>query len=108
MCTTTDGWVCVAKRDQVTPDTPLTIESVENGVGLYEVDNQLYAIEDVCPHGPSLLSRGYARDGKVKCPLHGAVFDIKTGECLEGPAERNLQTYAVLVRDNSVYVQNRD
>lgn len=105
MCITIDGWVCLAKRDQITPDTPLTIEEGEHGVGLYEVDDQLYAIEDVCPHAYALLSQGFVQDGKVECPLHAAVFDIKTGKCLEGPADRDLQTYPVLVKGNDVYIQ---
>jgi len=105
MCVATDGWICLAKRDQVTPDTPLTIDSGENGIGLYEVDDQLYAIEDICPHAYALLSQGFVQDGKIECPLHAAVFDIKTGKCLDGPAERGLQTYPVEVKGNDVYIQ---
>jgi 3-phenylpropionate/trans-cinnamate dioxygenase ferredoxin subunit len=105
MCTTIDDWILLGKHEQVMLDAPLTLECGENGVGVYKVDDQLYAIEDICPHGPSLLSRGFVSNGKVKCPLHGAVFDIKTGVCLEGPAERNLQTYPVLVKDDDVYIK---
>ena len=79
-------------------DSPLSLDSGDNGIGVYEVDGQLYALEDTCPHGPSLLSRGFIRDGMVKCPLHGAIFDIKTGKCLEGPAERDLEAYPVMVK----------
>lgn len=105
MCTTSDGWECLAKRDQIKPRSPLSLDSGDNGIGLYEVDDQLYALEDICPHGPSLLSRGFIQDGKVKCPLHGAVFDIKTGQCLEGPVERNLESYPVMVKGDDVYIQ---
>ena len=105
MCAASDGWVCLAKRDQVDSGNPLTIESGQNGIGLYEVEDQLYAIEDLCPHGAALLSRGFLWKGMVKCPLHGAVFEIKTGKCLQGPAERNLQTYPVLVKGDAIYIQ---
>lgn len=103
MCTGADEWVCVAKRDEVAPNSPFSSDQ-DNGIGLYEVQGQLYALEDICPHGPSLLSRGFIRDGMVKCPLHGAIFDIRTGKCLQGPAERDLQTYPVQVRDNEIFV----
>jgi nitrite reductase/ring-hydroxylating ferredoxin subunit len=105
MCATDDGWECLAKRDQITPDAQLTIESGQSGIGLYEVDGRLYALEDVCPHGAALLSRGPLWRGMVKCPLHGAVFDIKTGKCLQGPAERDLETYPVQVEGDDVYIQ---
>ena len=105
MCTTIDGWVCVAKREEVSPQTPYSSDSGDNGIGVYEVDGQLYALDDICPHGPSLLSRGFVRNGMVKCPLHGAVFDIRTGKVLQGPAERDLERHPVQVRDNDIYVQ---
>lgn len=107
MCDTNNGWVCVAKRDQIRPDLPLTVEHGETGVGVYKIDDKLYAIEDVCPHAFALLSQGFVQDGKVECPLHGAIFDIATGECLDGPAERNLETYPVEVKGDDVYVQIR-
>lgn len=105
MCITADGWECLAKRHEITEQTPYSSDCGDNGIGLYEVDGEIYALEDICPHGPSLLSRGLAIDGKVKCPLHGAVFDIKTGKCLQGPAERDLQTYLVQIKGDEIFVQ---
>lgn len=102
---TKTDWVCIAKRNQITPDVPLTGTEGENGVGIYEIDGQLYAIEDVCPHAYALLSQGFVQDGKVECPLHAAVFDIKTGQCLDGPADRDLQTFPVEIIGDDVFVQ---
>jgi nitrite reductase/ring-hydroxylating ferredoxin subunit len=101
----TTHWACMAKRNQITADTPLGIDHGECGVGIYEVDGELFAVEDVCPHAYALLSQGFVQDGKVECPLHGAIFDIKTGECLEGPSERGLHSYPVEVRGDDVYIQ---
>ncbi|SQC14955.1 naphthalene 1,2-dioxygenase [Klebsiella pneumoniae] len=42
-------------------------------------------------------SQGFVEDGKVECPLHEAVFDVKTGQCLHGPSGRNLNRYPVRV-----------
>jgi len=105
MCTASEGWECVAKRDQVRPGSPLSLDSGDSGIGVYEVDGDLYAVEDTCPHGPSLLTRGYTRENMVMCPLHGAIFDVRTGKCLRGPAERDLRTYPVNVQDDDVYVR---
>lgn len=101
----TASWICLGKRSQVTPDMPLTVSYGETGVGIYEMDDKLYAIEDVCPHAYALLSQGFVQDGKVECPLHAAIFDIATGECLDGPGGRDLKTYPVEVKGDDVYVQ---
>jgi nitrite reductase/ring-hydroxylating ferredoxin subunit len=103
--TTCGGWECLAKREQVGAGSPLSLDSGDSGIGVYEVDGELYALEDTCPHGPSLLSRGYTRENMVMCPLHGAIFDVKTGKCLRGPAERDLRTYPVIVKDDDVFIQ---
>lgn len=105
MCDSKSGWVCVGKRDQITAEVPLAVESGEGGVGIYKVGDELYAIEDTCPHAYARLSEGFVQDGKVECPLHAAVFDVRTGELLEGPGERNLQIYPVEIRGKDVYVQ---
>ena len=61
-------------------------------------------LEDVCPHAYALLSQGFVEDGKVECPLHEAVFDVKTGQCLHGPGGRNLNRYPVRVFENQIQI----
>lgn len=62
------------------------------------------ALDNFCPHEGAMLSWGLVAPGEVVCPLHGAVFDIVTGECLDRytfDAER----YAVEARDGRVWVR---
>ena len=73
-------------------------------IGIYLIDGEYYALEDVCPHAYALLSQGFVEDGKVECPLHEAVFDVKTGQCLHGPGGRNLNRYPVRVYDNQIQI----
>ncbi len=49
------------------------------------------------PTSLRLLADGYveAADGSVECPLHQALFDIRTGRALCAPATENLQVYPV-------------
>ena len=41
------------------------------------------AMDNYCPHQGAMLSYGLVERGEVVCPLHAAVFDIVTGECLD-------------------------
>jgi 3-phenylpropionate/trans-cinnamate dioxygenase ferredoxin subunit len=41
----------------------------------------------------------------VECWLHGAEFDLRTGEALTLPANISLETYAVKIDGNSVTVE---
>ncbi|HSQ63110.1 MAG TPA: Rieske 2Fe-2S domain-containing protein [Polyangiaceae bacterium] len=47
------------------------------------VDGVAYAIEDSCNHAGAMLTEGVrsvARPHCVVCPMHGYVFDLRTGE----------------------------
>jgi 3-phenylpropionate/trans-cinnamate dioxygenase ferredoxin subunit len=44
-------------------------------------------------------------DFKIECWLHGAEFDLRTGEALTLPANISLETYAVKIDGNSVTVE---
>jgi nitrite reductase/ring-hydroxylating ferredoxin subunit len=41
-----------------------------------------HAIEDACNHAGASLAEGFVSDCRVTCPMHGYVFDVRTGELL--------------------------
>ncbi len=43
------------------------------------IDGQPYALEDACNHSGASLAEGSLEDACVVCPMHGYVFDMKTG-----------------------------
>lgn len=98
------GWIDVCDVEQVQEAFPFsgTVEGKE--IGVYLVEGEYYALEDVCPHAYALLSQGFVEDGKVECPLHEAIFDIRTGQCLHGPGERNLNRYPVRVFEKQIQI----
>jgi nitrite reductase/ring-hydroxylating ferredoxin subunit len=64
-----------------------------------------YALDDVCSHAGGPLGDNRLKDGcLLECPWHNAVFDVRTGEIVRGPARRPQPTYQVEVRDGTVFV----
>lgn len=98
------SWISVCDAKQVQEDFPFSGNVEGKDIGIYLIDGEYYALEDVCPHAYALLSQGFVEDGKVECPLHEAVFDIKTGKCLHGPSERNLNRYPVRIFENQIQI----
>jgi len=76
------SWETVCKKNDIQEDFPYSAKVDGKEIGVYCIDGEYYALEDVCPHAYALLSQGFVEDGQVECPLHEAVFDIKTGQCL--------------------------
>ncbi len=47
------------------------------------VDGVPCAIEDACNHAGASLSEGDLEGGRVRCPMHGYVFELTTGRLVE-------------------------
>lgn len=79
-------------------------------VVVFNVDGELHAVDDLCTHAGSSLSDGGVRDGVLRCPRHGAKFDLETGEPLDAPANPAadaLEVYDVTVDDGELEVERR-
>ena len=61
-------------------------------------------MQDICPHANALLSQGFMDGETVECPLHGALFDVRTGQCLREPGDRDLETYPVRIKGDQIEV----
>lgn len=57
----------------------------------------LLAVSAICSHQQKPLFSGRVRNCKITCPVHGARFDLKSGEPLDLPATKPIPTYEVRV-----------
>jgi 3-phenylpropionate/trans-cinnamate dioxygenase ferredoxin subunit len=62
----------------------------------------------MCTHSEASLSEGDVTDFKIECWLHGAEFDLRTGQALTLPANIAVKTYPVSIVDDVVEVQFTD
>jgi ferredoxin-NADP reductase len=74
-------------------------------IALFNVDGEYYAIDDSCPHAGASLSEGELAGKELTCPLHGAVFDVTTGEVLGPPADEGVACYKVRVSGSDIEVE---
>jgi 3-phenylpropionate/trans-cinnamate dioxygenase ferredoxin component len=97
-------WHRVAAPGDIVEGEPIAIRVGDLQIALCRLEDGLYAFENVCPHAYALLSDGFISGTEIECPLHAAAFDIKTGECLAPPADRDLVVYPVRVDGDDVFV----
>lgn len=75
-------------------------------IALFNLDGEIYAIDDVCTHDGGPLVEGTVVNGcEVICPRHGARFDIRTGAALSFPAFEPTRSYAVQVDGDDVLIE---
>lgn len=90
---------------QLQQGKPVKIEKNGKTICVARVGDQVFAVDDTCSHSDASLSEGDVTDFKIECWLHGAEFDLRTGEALTPPAVAPLHTYGVHVDGDSVTVE---
>jgi 3-phenylpropionate/trans-cinnamate dioxygenase ferredoxin component len=105
----TDDFVVIGTTDELEPGgEPLVVDINRRWVAVYNIAGEFYAIEDRCTHDDGPLADGDLEGVVVKCPRHGACFDVKTGEFLRGPAGTvDVPTYAVRLEGDNILVGPR-
>ena len=71
------------------------------------VDGEVLVTDDTCTHEDASLSCGVLDGTIVRCPLHGATFDLRDGAPLDEPAEEPLRCHEVRVEDDGIFVRLR-
>jgi nitrite reductase/ring-hydroxylating ferredoxin subunit len=82
----------------------MAVECGGRRVAIYRLHDGLYATSDTCPHAGASLSQGCVVEGYIECPLHFALFDIRTGAADGGMTTRSVRTLPVKVTEEGVYV----
>ena len=99
MSTTTGRTQRLLPLQELKTGIPHRVEHAGCGILLCRVDDTVYAVHDTCTHEDISLSLGVLCEHRLRCPLHGSEFDIRTGKVLDEPAETDLPTYPVTIED---------
>ncbi len=94
----------IAKADEVSPGEIRQYTVEDRPVALCNVEGEFHAFEDICTHQFAHLSEGEFSDSQGRCPLHGATFDVATGEAKSLPAVKGVPVHELKVEDGEVYV----
>jgi len=97
----------VATLNELPSGSQLLVEVDDVRVALFNIDGEIYAIEDVCTHDGGPLVEGEVVNGcEVECPRHGARFDIRTGAALCFPAFQPTTAYDVTIDGDDILIES--
>jgi nitrite reductase (NADH) small subunit len=66
-------------------------------------DDEVFALDDRCPHKGGPLSQGIVHNKRVTCPLHNFVIELKSGAAV-APDEGCTRAHPVKVENNTVWL----
>ena len=74
---------------------PMKVMVDTTPVCLVKIKEEVFAVEDTCSHSEASLSEGELNGYRIECWLHGAEFDLRTGEAVVPPAVAPLKRFIV-------------
>jgi 3-phenylpropionate/trans-cinnamate dioxygenase ferredoxin subunit len=104
----------IGRTADIPPGSHKIVEVSGRQVGVFNVNDEFFALLNRCPHGGAELCRGsvvglvqpkgvgeyaIARKGEfIRCPFHGWEFEIKTGQSYCAPDRLKIRKFDVAVQ----------
>ncbi|MGE3972555.1 MAG: non-heme iron oxygenase ferredoxin subunit [Porticoccaceae bacterium] len=96
-------WTRICAHSELLPGEHRVVEVDGAMVAVFNVDGEIYAIEDVCTHDGAELTGGPFVGHTIECPRHGARFDVRTGEVLRGPAWSPISRFPIRIENDAIW-----
>jgi NAD(P)H-dependent nitrite reductase small subunit len=97
----TEEFLTVATIDEMPNGTVRVVRIGSYDIGIYHIDDEWYAIDNICPHAGAPLDEGWVHDKTVTCPWHAWCFSLETGRMTMWDMD-GLDTFAIKVEDGTV------
>ena len=91
------SWHDVCAVNELPPDNGRVISVGHISILLINVNGEVFAVENLCPHDGGELHEGSVEGTNVICPRHGARFCLRTGEVLAPPATEDIDSFPTRV-----------
>ena len=93
--------------DSLVDSKPIKIDLDGTPVCVTKIGEEVFAVADTCSHSDASLSEGEVSNFKIECWLHGAEFDLRTGEVATPPASIPVETFEVNRNGDELTVSSR-
>jgi 3-phenylpropionate/trans-cinnamate dioxygenase ferredoxin component len=97
-------FVMVAQTDDIKPGQARLVDVKGKQIALFNINGEFFAIDNTCTHEQASLAEGEIAGHEVICPLHGAKFDVRTGQVLTAPAYDDVACYTVRVMGTDIEI----
>lgn len=76
-------------------------------LAVFRVGDSVFAIDDSCPHAGGSLANGQLNGTRVRCPVHGLMFELDPRRS-PGPPMLAVRQHVVQVVDNMLVLDLRE
>ncbi|QYE81341.1 nitrite reductase small subunit NirD [Pseudomonas aeruginosa] len=87
------NWLDICALDEINPLGSRVVAGPKGDIAIFRAaDDQVFALDDRCPHKGGPLSQGLIYGKRVACPLHNWQIELESGEAVtpdQGCAHRH-------------------
>lgn len=77
------GWIEVGRLEDIPKRGARVVKTARGDIAIFRtMEDELFALDDRCPHKAGPLSQGIVQGRSVTCPLHNWIIDLSTGEAM--------------------------
>ncbi|MCU9295829.1 nitrite reductase small subunit NirD [Pseudomonas aeruginosa] len=96
------NWLDICALDEINPLGSRVVAGPKGDIAIFRAaDDQVFALDDRCPHKGGPLSQGLIYGKRVACPLHNWQIELESGEAV-GPDQGCAHRHPVRVENGRV------
>ena len=97
-------WTAIGSLTDIPRRGARCVETPAGKIAVFRTgEDQVFAIDDHCPHKGGPLSQGIVHGAAVTCPLHNWVISLETGKAM-GADQGTVRTIPVKVEGGRIFI----
>ncbi|WP_298359961.1 nitrite reductase small subunit NirD [uncultured Litoreibacter sp.] len=98
-------WIDIAKLEDIPKRGARMVKTALGCVAVFRTaDDEVFALDNACPHKAGPLAEGIVHGKSVTCPLHNWVISLETGKA-QGNDEGQVTTYPARVEQGRILLE---
>ena len=98
------NWIEIGRIEDIPILGSRVVETAQGDIAIFRNKaDEVFALQDKCPHKGGPLSQGIVHGQSVTCPLHSWCIGLKDGRALD-PDEGETMRYPVEIRDGALHL----
>ncbi len=99
-----ERWIEICRLDDIPPLGARVVTAKGGNIALFRgAGDEVYGLDDRCPHKGGPLSQGIVHGERITCPLHNWVMELKSGEAV-APDVGCATVYPVRLENGAVHI----
>jgi nitrite reductase (NADH) small subunit len=97
-------WTAVGRVEDIPALGARVVRTAAGNIAVFRAeDDQIFALDDKCPHKGGPLSQGIVHGKRVTCPLHDFRIELKEGTAV-APDQGCVRTYPVRLAEGVIEI----